>query len=102
MKTITKILAATGLALAAVSGSAMARPHIGISIGVPGPYYAPRPYYAPAPYYGAPAYYSAPAPYYAPAPVYGPPAVVYGGGYGYYGPRYYGRGYYGPHGHWHR
>jgi len=97
MKTITKILAATGFALAAVSGSAMARPHIGISIGIPGPYYAPRPYYyPPAPYYAAPAYYGAPAPYYAPAPVYGP-TVVYGGGY--YGPHYY-RGY-GHHG-WRR
>jgi hypothetical protein len=95
MKTITKILAATGLALAAVSGSAMARPHIGISIGVPAPYYAPRPYYyPPAPYYAAPAYYG--SPYYAPAPVYGP-SVVIGGGY--YGPRYH--GYYGHHG-WRR
>jgi hypothetical protein len=99
MKTITKILAATGFALAAVSGSAMARPHfgIGLSIGVPAPYYAPRPYYyPPAPYYAAPAYYG--SPYYAPAPVYGP-AVVYGGyGGGYYGPH---RGYYGHRG-WRR
>ncbi|HEY4370672.1 MAG TPA: hypothetical protein VGN52_01935 [Burkholderiales bacterium] len=98
MKTTTKILAAAGLALAAMSGSAMARPYIGLSIGVPAPVYV-----APAPVYAPPPVYVAPAPVYAPPPpVYG--GVVVGSYYGrpYYPPRYYHHGWYGPHGHWHR
>lgn len=97
MKTSTKLIAAAGLALAALSGSAMARDHVsfGLSIGVPGPVYA-----APAPVYVAPPPVYAPPPaVYAPAPVYGPPAVVYSRGY--YGPGYYGPGYYGPRGYYH-
>jgi hypothetical protein len=108
MKTSTKILAAAGFALAALgSTSAMARDHVsfGLSIGVPGPYYAPPApvYVQPPQYYAPPAYYAPPPVVYSrPAPVYvAPPAVAYYGG-GYYGRGYYGPGYYRGYGHHHR
>ena len=79
MKTSLKFLAAAGLALATLSGTAMARDNVsfGLSIGAP----APAPVYvAPAPYYAEPAYV-------APAPAYvAPPVVAFNG---YVGPRYY-------------
>jgi hypothetical protein len=89
MKTSIKLLAATGLALATLSGAAMARDHVslGLSIGVPPPppvYVAPAPaYVAPAPGYYDPGYYD--PGYVAPAP---PPVVAIGGTFG-PGPRYY-------------
>ena len=64
-----------GLSLAAVSGTAAARPNIdiGISFGIPAPVFVvPRP---PIAYY--------------PAPVYAPPPPVYYGAPVYYGPTYY-------------
>lgn len=98
MKTSTKILAAAGLALAAMSGTASARAFVGLSIGIPAPVYV-----APAPVYAPPPVYIAPAPVYAPAPpVYGGVVVGGGYGYGYYHHPYYRHGWYGPRGHWHR
>lgn len=86
MKTSIKLLAAAGLAMATLSGAAMARDSVslGLSFGAPPPppvYVAPAPVYvepAPAPGYYAPGYV-------APAP---PPVVAIGGTFG-PGPRYY-------------
>jgi len=83
MKTSLKILAAAGLALATLSGTAMARDNVsfGLSIGAPAPVYV-----APAPTYVEPAYV-APAPGYYTEPAYvAPPVVAFNG---YVGPRFY-------------
>ncbi|HEY4370355.1 MAG TPA: hypothetical protein VGN52_00305 [Burkholderiales bacterium] len=78
MKTSLKLLAAAGLALATLSGTAMARDNVsfGLSIGAPPP---PPVYVAPAPVYVAPA----PA-YVEPAYVAPPPVVAIGVGPGYH------------------
>ncbi len=91
-------LAAAGFGLAAASilfaGTAEARSHFSVSIGLGVPviadpsYYAPPPvYYAPAPVYVAPApvYYAAPA-YYPPRPAYYAPRPVYYAPHPAYGP----------------
>lgn len=91
------LLAGLGAAGLLVSGTALARVDIGVSIGVPGvimggpAYVAPPVYVAPAPVYVAPPVY------YAPHPVYVRPPVVYRPAPVYYGPRYHGHG---PRGHY--
>ena len=90
MKNTIKFLLA-GLALAAVSGTASARPNVSIAIGIP----SQAPVYVAPP----PVYYAPPPPvYYRPAPGYlapGPVAYPYSGYYA--APRYYEPGYHGRH-----
>ena len=97
-RSLYAMVAATGVALAALGGAGAAHAHGGVSwsvgIGVPGVVvgasngYGYPAYAAPAPVYVAPSpvYYTPPPPVvYAPRPVYyAPPPVVVAPSYGYY------------------
>ena len=82
-RTFSALVAAAGVAVALMAGSAQARDvNWSVGIGVPGVVVgASNGFYAPAPVYVAPppVYYAPPRPvYYAPPAYYAPPVVHYG------------------------
>ena len=97
------VVLAGGALLAALSGTAAARGHVGFSVSIGGPGYAL--FYGPGPVYAAPpVYYAPPQPvYYGPGAYYAAPAPVYYGPSGYYAQPVvaYPRHYY-PYQGWHR